>query len=359
MAEIVIRDARPDDYDRLIDFIRRILVETGAQKADIFGFDLWRWQCLTPGFETLVVVAEDGGQIVGCFHLVSKPMTVSGSPGRAALLQELAVLPDYRRRGVFMQMAEYARARVAELGWDVTYSMPNLRSYPGFVKHQGYRLLAWVPIRVRPLQVGRFLSDRLPLKRLWLLSGRLVSGLYDFIFPLRSPVAGEEIAPIDRFTSEVDPMAHSVVGQTGIGLVRDARFLNWRFLDKPTSEYRAWGLRRAGQLLAYVVTRQARLFNTDCLLLMDWGYLPGEEQALLALIAHRLRAGREDKAALAVTMGFHPFFRRMGRLGFVAAPERLNPHPIPLIAQRHTDRISDEVYNLSRWLITLADWDVL
>lgn len=359
MAEIVVREAGPEDYDRLHALIARTLQETGAQKADVFDAELWRWQCLTPGFETLVVVAEEEENLAGCFHLVSKDMSVFGQPGKVALLQELAVLPEYRRRGVFMQMSEFARDQMAALGWDVTYSMPNLRSYPGFIKHQGYRHLAWVPVRLRPLDAGGLLASRLSFASLWRALGKVMSGLYDAVFRLRPLGPDDEVGPIARFSSEVDSLARQFLDPVGIGLTRNARFLNWRFLDKPGGEFSAWGLRREGRLLAYLVTRRAYLFGADCVLLMDFGCLTGEEAALLALISARLAAEREDGATLAVTAGRHPLLGRLGRLGFVRVPRRLNPHPMPLIAQRHTNRFGDEVYEADKWFISLADWDVL
>lgn len=361
----MVRTAQPEDYEALFALVARILNETGAQKAPIFSPDLWRWQCLTPGFETLVVVAQAGAQLVGSYHLVSRDMLYFGQPRKMVLLQDLGVLPDYRRHGVFMQMSDFAVQQAAARGWDITYSFPNHRSYPGFIHKQHYRHVEVVPVFVRPLNPGAMLAERLPVADLWRGLGRAVMLPYDVFFG-PSEVAAQ---PIKRFTADVDDLSRRFVMRAGMGCFRTAGFLNWRFLDKPTlppsantesrSEYTAWAAYDAGTLHAYLVTRRARMFGNDCVLLMDFGCADGADQRLRGLIAARLAAERAAGASMAVTMGLHPFFRSLGKLGFVTVPTRANPRPLNFIVRGHTERVRDDMNQAAYWFTTLADWDVL
>ncbi len=355
MAEATIRALKPEDRERLFDLVRSTLSETGALKAAIFSPALWEWQCLSPGFEALVVVAEDGQELVGCYHLVSRDMKFFGQQHKMALLQELGVLPAYRRQGLFMKMSEFAVERAAAQGWSLTYSFPNHRSFPGFIKKQGYRHLGNASVWVRPLNPARMLEARLPLKTVGRAVARVGMAMFDAVFSMKEGVAQE----IGEFSSEVNAISSNFLTGEKIGCVRDARFLNWRFLQKPTHEYTAWGLRREGNLTAYLVTRRASMFGADCMLLMDFGCLTGCEADLLRLIGGRVAAGRSEGAVLAVAMGLHPFFRRLGRLGFIRVPEQVNPRPVRFIVRRHGDRVDDRVYRFSNWFTTLADWDVL
>jgi predicted N-acetyltransferase YhbS len=355
MPEITIRGAEPADYEALFTFIQRILDETGAQKAPIFSPELWRWQCQTPGFDTLAVVAKDGAEVVGSYHLVSRDMWYFDQPRTMVLLQDLGVHPDYRRHGVFVQMSDYAVSEAAARGWDVTYSFPNHRSYPGFIKKQSYRHVDTVPVYVRPLDVGQILAERLPLRALWRMLGGTVMLPYDGMFRWRAA----EAIPIERFSGDVDALSRQFVKRAGMGCKRDAAFLNWRFLDKPTHEYHAWGRSQQNRLRAYLVTRRAHMFGANCLLLMDFGCADGADDDLRGLIAARLMAERREGMALAVTMGLHPFFGQLRRLGFIRVPNRLNPRPLNFIVRGHTHRVSDDIYDAKKWFTTLADWDVL
>jgi GNAT superfamily N-acetyltransferase len=348
---IIIRKAEPGDEPQVVALLQQIFSETGAQKSAYFDGAFWRWQTFTPGFEALVAAALDGERIVGCFHLVSRAMYFYGQRRRMVSLQDLAVLPEYRRHRLFLRLAQYAIGQCETLNWDITYSLPNHRSYPGFIKHLAYTHVDTVPLYLRPLQPGNALADRFPLDRLWQVVGR--AGMWPYNRVFRHTPSPGHIEPIPRFTSEIDPLSYRFVGQAGIGCVRDAAFLNWRFTDHPAVSYESWGLRWEGDLAAYVVTRQARLFGMQALLLMD---MAGEPAPLITLIEERLRSTRD--CAVAVTMGLHPFIKTLRRSGFVTVPNRLNPRLLNLIVRRHTQQVTDAVLDRKNWCLTLADWDV-
>ena len=358
MADIVVRLMVPADQERLLAKVRNILSETGANKAPIFSKELWEWQCYSPEFETFVTIAEDGPDIVGWYHLVSRAMRVDGQPRVMVLLQDLGVLPEYRRHGLFNRIAQVSMDECTHRVWDITYSFPNHRSFPGLIKYQGYSHVGNAPLRVRPLAPGEMLAARLPVKGLWRLIGRAGMAIYDLLFPLRTPheVRVEEVT---HFSEEVDAVSNEFLGRVRVGCMRSAAFLNWRYLAKPTHEYRAWGARRADALTAFLITRRASMFGTDCMVIMDLGCRDGAENDLLALIAARLGAERQAGAILAVTMGTHPFFSQLGRLGYVRIPDRINPRPLRFVARAHTDRVGDEITVMSNWLTTPGDWDVL
>lgn len=358
MAEIVVRLMVPSDQERLFTQIRNTLAETGAHKAVIFNQELWEWQCLSPEFEAFVTVAVDGDTVIGWYHLVSREMRNGGKPGVMVLLQDLGVLPNYRRHGLFTRIAEFSMEECTRRGWDITYSFPNHRSFPGLIKQQGYTYPGNAPLRVRPLEPDRMLEDRLPFKGLQRLIGRAGMAVYNGLFPLWTPPE-LEIEEVKHFDETVNAVSSDFLSKVRMGCVRSAAFLNWRFLAKPTHEYRAWGSRREGQLTSYLITRRESMFGTDCLVLMDLGCLDGREADLLALIAARTLAERGEGAVLAVTMGTHPFFSRLGRLGYIRIPDRINPRPLRFVAHAHTDRVGAEINVMANWFTTPADWDVL
>lgn len=359
MNDISVRHVRPDDYAPLVKLVKRILSESGAQKAPYFNEEFWRWQCLTPGFESVVTVAEHRGELVGSFHLVSREMYLKGKKARMVLLHDLGVLEEYRRSGLFLRLAQCAVDHVTNHGWELTYSLPNKHSYPGFIKHLGYRHVTVAPVYVRPLQPGVLLAERLPFSGLWKVLGRTGTGAYDLLFPLSKPVPGLTIAPVERFTKELAALSMQFVAGAGLGCIRDEKFLNWRFVDHPGVDYARWAIGRQDRPLAYLITRRARLFGTEVLLLMDMACADGADNALLVLISERLRAARRDGLAMAVLMGLHPFFRRLQRPGFFTIPRRFTPRPMNFIVRSHVGGLGEEIYDPFHWCITFADLDIL
>jgi Acetyltransferase (GNAT) domain len=336
-----------------------ILAETGGQKGPSFGPALWEWQYVRGEHPALIVVAEgDGGKLCGYYHVPLVNLQIHGQPVLGAMVQDVATLAAYRGQGVFRDMGACALAAMKTRGVGMIYTFPNHRSLPSFVRNHDYTVIARVPVRVRPLDVGAVL--RAKVGPLGTLLGAPATWLHRAL-ALRAglPRGGEAVAPLNPPGPDIDAIAHAFAAQVPAALSRTARYLRWRFLEKPTREYGLWGLTRSGSLRAYVALRQAPLFGTTCAMVMDLGCAPGEEDALLRLLNARLDAERAAGAALAVMMGIHPFLPRLSGAGFVRVPERFNPRPFNLLGKILDLRLPVDVLSDVGWMITLADWDVM
>jgi len=356
-----VREAGPADYEALRGCIDEVYRETGAHKTQVFDRALWEWQYLENELPSLIAVAEAEGGLCGYFHALRFRMRFRGQPAMGALLTDLGTLSAYRRQGVFRAMCGFLLERLRAEGVDLIYLFPNARgrSLPGFVRNHRFTVVAGIPVYVAPLDLGALLALHLRLGT----PGRWLGWLLQPVvraLRLRTPALepAEEIVLLDRLDARFEPLVRDFARGRAVGLERNIRYLRWRFLEKPRGDYRVWALARRGQLSAYVVTRPAALFDTRCTVFMDLGCAAGEDAALRRLIRTRLEADRRDGAVLGVTMGLHPHFGELGKVGFVRVPERFNPRPLNLIAQELTET-GPELFDPSAWHITPADWDVL
>ena len=355
-----VREAGPADYEAVRRCIDEVYRETAAQKAQVFDRALWEWQYLRNELPALIVVAERDGGLCGYLHALRFRMRFRGQLALGALLTDLGTLSAYRRQGVFRAMADFLLERLRAEGVDVLYLFPNARkkSLPGFVRNHGFTVVARVPVYVAPLDLGALLASHLRLGAAGQWLGQLLNPLVRAL-TLRTPALdrAEEVVRLDQIDVRLEPLVRDCASGQGVSLERNLRYLRWRFLDKPTGDYTVWALARGGRLCAYVVTRQARLFDTRCTVLMDFGCLAGEDAALRRLVRTRLEADQRDGAALGVTMGLHPQLGELSKVGFVRVPEPLNPRPLNLITREFTQS-RPELFDPSAWHITLADWDV-
>ena len=336
-----------------------ILAETGGQKGPSFGPALWEWQYVRGERAALIVVAEgEGGKLCGYYHVPLVNLQIHGRAVLGAMVQDVATLAAYRGQGVFRDMGACALASMHARGVGMIYTFPNHRSLPSFVRNHDYTVIARVPVRIRPLDVGAVLRSR--LGALGTLLGAPATWLHRALAVRAGlPRGGEVVVPLDPPGPEIDAVARAFAAQVPAALDRTARYLRWRFFDKPTREYHLWGLTRAGRLRAYVATRQAPLFGSTCAMVMDLGCDPGEEDALLRLLDARLDAERTAGAALAVMMGIHPFLPQLASAGFVRVPERFTPRPFNLLGKIIDPSLPADVLDAAGWMITLADWDVM
>jgi hypothetical protein len=348
------REATPADYEQILAINREILVETAGQKMAGFGRALWEWQYLQPEEKSLVSVADDHGTIAGYMHGLRFPYRYRGRRIVASMTQDAATVPAYRRQGVVRATHGFAREEFARTGMPFTVGFPNHRMFPDYA-HAQYTTVAFVPVYVRPLDFRR-LAGRFRLGPLGAVAGPLYRALLARRMPL---AAGEEVVHLERFDATIEPVTRDFADMVTVCIDRTARFLNWRFFEKPTREYAVWALRRAGELRAYIVTKRSEMYGQPAVIVMDLGCRAGEEGALLRLIAARLPDEQREGAVAAVTTGLHPVFSRLRRLGFLRVPDRWNPRPIRFVAKLLRDGFDPAVLEPGSWFVTLADWDVL
>ena len=355
-----VREAEPADYPGLRACMTTVFQETASQKSGVFDHRLWEWQYLRTEYPSLIVIAESEGRVVGYYHALTLAMSRQGRVVSGGLIQDVGTLAEYRGQGVFREVGGYALERFAQRGIDFAYGFPNERSRPSFERNHKYAVVTSVPIYVTPLDPVQVVGARIGFPALGRALGRVVMPITRYwrerqarLLPSESVESTASVSP------EMAAICQRISSERGIHLVRSARFLTWRFLEKPDGGYRCWVLRRGGELTAFVVTRVVPLFDLPSVVFLEFGCSPGQESALQRLVALRLAAEQREGALLGITMGLHPFFGRLARLGFLRVPERFNPRPFNLIAKNPAGTEGSDLTDPSQWLLTLSDWDVL
>jgi GNAT superfamily N-acetyltransferase len=142
-----------------------------------------------------VLLAEEDGRTVGTAAIAFVSMSIGGERLEVGMPLRVATDPDYRGRGIFGELQAANEERVQALGVRLLLTVPNAASTPVFLGK-----LAWSP---------------LPSLRVWsrwrLWSGKPRSRSAERF----TDVPGAEPGGADR-------------------VLRDAAWLNWRFVDSPT-----------------------------------------------------------------------------------------------------------------------------
>ena len=360
MRNWTVREAGAAEHDRVRLLAHEVMRESSGPKVAELSETLWRWQYFEAPDGALVVYAEDAGIVCGYYHTVICRMIFRGRPCLAGMVQDVGTASSHRRLGIFRAMGAFAIARMRERGVEFIYTFPNDKSLPSFVRDHQFSVLTRVPVYVAPLDAGILLESRLPLGWPVRLVGRLAGGVYRSVLARAGrELSSDQVVPLNDVMA-LEPLSADFATPTKkVSLCRDVRYLNWRFLHKPGRQYSLWGLKQQGRLLAYLVTRRAKVFSTSCLILMDMGCVPGCEDAMSRLIAGRMEDERAAGIPLAVTMGLDDRLGAFGRLGFVRVPEPFNPRPFNLLIKDLVESERPELVAAKSWQISLADWDVL
>ncbi len=329
----ILRRALPGDGDVVRGLINRVF---GANDPAFVPYDrawaAWKYDANPAGSHGLLA-ENPAGEVVGFYGGVPIRMRADGLD--VVFGQNCDSCTDASERrglknpGTFVRTAQAYASTFARRGGDaVMYGMATKAHY-----RLGVRYLDYWMLRTQPMLVLRDPS-RLPD---WDRSVHAV--------------------PVDRFDARADRFAASLESSYPCVGVRDASFLNWRFLDRPGEHY-VTAFAKTGDRDDYrghMVFAEARFGDQPTALVVDWFVNPGDfgaARSLLRFAAERAaQAGREELVFLCPPTSF--WFGRFQDFGFAAEPS-----PYVMIARPYDPRLSS-AYLRAHWYYTLADFDIV
>ena len=324
----------PGERAELFELMHRV----GRSHIDDAEFDWWFER--NPSRKRLISVARADGAIIGMAAMSFFRMVLDGREQMVAVPVHVATDAAYRRRGVFSALELRNEEAAAEAGAPVTITFPNAASHRVFVGDLGWRDLPRRRLWARPLRAGAVL--------------RYVAGRPGEGGGLRAHESepqqrrGLMIAPLARFGTETDELWQRVTSSSGNQIVRDATFLNWRYVDSPR-DYRRFAAYSGDELVGFVVMGHTVKHGVSSGFVADLVAAERNGRARVALLQRcvsELRDGTDALIALPGSADRRPFLRAgllptHKEIRFVAKPLR-DP---AVLNRRHL------------WHFTLGDFD--
>jgi hypothetical protein len=162
------------------------------------------------------------------------------------------------------------------------------------------------------------------------------------------PDVPADVEELERFDEQARWLFDRCAGDFGASAIRDAAFLDWRFVDRPGRTYRRLAVRDPeGVLRGYAVLDLER----EDARLVDWLVPPEEPEVGEALVFGSLATARAaGRPSLATRLPpWSPWFERLQRWGF-----RAHRDEDFLLARGFTRRF-DDLWLREQWWTTLAD----
>lgn len=346
----------PDLADKVLTLHRSIWPDTEI------GDDAYhRWQYQDnpagPALSALAMQRQQGA-VIGQFGALPVRMWIDGAERLAALALNVATNPAERGRGVFTALGLAADEYMTQAGATLAWALPNENSFPGFVGHLGYSRAGDVPLLARPVNVRRLVQRRVRLPGLDRAAALLARPFAAPLPPAARPVDGVAVRVVGRFDEPFDALWARVRGRQRVMVVRDARYLDWRFRSIPLREYHSFLATVDGEPAGYIVLRIAKIVDMDAGLVVDFVTVPANDgkRAGRALLSEALAwfAGRDLDLLGSLMLPHAPEYRLLRQAGFYALPRALLPQPFRVVA-----RDGDTFRDLRNWFLTMGDYDVV
>ena len=350
----------PEQQSQLLKEIRNILTEVGAHSVDIYDKTYWDWQYKhLPTGKSYVYAAWDADKIIGYYHVPVYKCIIAGEQKLIGNIQDVAVNPNYRGIGLFRQLAEFANKDLNESDVDLIYTFPNDKSIRTFLKYNKFSTVSAVPTYLRPVNAGGILSSKINLLGLEKVAGWFVDRFVNLLAS-KPKLSNAQIETITEITDEVEAVFGEYSSQFKNHLIRDKAWLDWRYLKSVRGKHQLLGLREAGTLTAILVFKEDEMLDNPALLIMDFAFLKGNENALLHLV-NQVRKNPEltkTEFNLLFVSGIAPALSTFSKIGFYQIPKKVNPRVLNLLARTSSSLEEAPLLKEKNWLLTLGDWDV-
>jgi GNAT superfamily N-acetyltransferase len=310
----------------------------------------WQWQYqrnpYNPQGSPVIWIAREGPTIVGQYATMPVRLWVRGHELDASWGMDVMVAPERQRQGIGeVLFRTWDRHTGASLGLGLSDSSQRL-----------FQKLRWpelgpIPCLLKPLTRRAFKRANWP---------ESVNGLVSAVtLPLVKVVARTrplraEVEMIRRFPPEFSELWERLAPKFDLAVRRDARYLNWKFIETPHVRYSVAALKREGRLDGYAVYRHLQEPRGRVTSLVDFLVDPDDEagmKTLLRWVDREARAEDSDKVRTFVLhAGYRRLLRRSGYFPVKSAMEftvKVNGVSVPPDFYRHTDR----------WHVTLGDSD--
>jgi GNAT superfamily N-acetyltransferase len=338
--------------------------------SDVAELRFFRWQYeQNPAGRALIWVARDreSGEVVGQFWVLPTRVQALDQICIGSLIVNLVVHPSYRRQGMASTLGKSVLADCPRRGIDFTYAMPSPASYHMDTAVFKNKEIGQIPLLIRPLDWGALAAHwfgQTWLEHLARAGQQVLTGISKSGLTRDHTSHSLRIDKVARFDDAFDAFWARVGQKYPVALVRDAAWLNWRYKDVPTRDYRALAAYDGQRLVGYAVTRSSTFQGVRTGLIVDLLVEPTQqgEQAAQALVAEATSSFIQEGLHLAgcLMLPTSQEFRALRRQGYWVCPKRLEPQPFPLTTRIYSDKVPRSLLqDLRCWHFTMGDYDVV
>ncbi len=252
--------------------------------------DFYYWKYFqNPVGNAIVGIATAETSIVSVVAATPKRVLLSGKVVLAYELGDFLTEGGYRKQGLFSKLIELVCREAATRGAPLIYVRPNDISFPILADKLSF-------FEAQRMDARRFVIPSYALSRKTGIPASLfrLAGIDAFFRNRCIPRSSRgviSVVSVARFGEETDQLWARASAGYDFALVRDSRYLNWRFSDCPTP-YKIWLAMRNGQTVGFLVASANRASPEAAIL--ELFSASNDVEAVRALLAEGMGALLRD-----------------------------------------------------------------
>lgn len=349
----ILRDGSDKDIEQILK-LRHLVF--GKVEEDKLTPAFWEWEFLnSPDGRGLIYLAEYQKEIVGHFADLPRRFLIHGELSLGTLSLDLMVHPDYRRKGMFLQLGRYAAQRVQEMGGQFMTAYPIRRETIRGLKKVGWVEVERLPVLVYPLRFRGILQRYLPFFPISFLMGGLARVIYNIFWrkrkkgPWGKGLEVQEVMDMDHLFESFFEKTKAFFKHLG---VRDRIYMTWRYFQHPTRTYKMYRALQKGEMRGFIILRKVNLLGFNSAVIVDMIAL--DENTLVSLVDRGIAFSQRERVDL---LGFmvpesHPYYTLLKRQGFLRSPKTFR-------FMIYSHQRDSKLLAPKQWYVTWGDTDVI
>jgi len=325
----------------------------------------WQWEYLkNPVHSISIKLAWNNGNLIGQYSANPLVVWANGQEVMAALSLDTMTDPDYSGMGVFSETAKSLYNDLVEKKFAFIYGFPNSKSISVFLKYLGWQIISPPPILVCPLDMGPFIRKKTKSDFLGNLVSKVSKPLLQICHnkSLRDNNNHIEIRREKQFGLWADDLWLRCRNQHKIWIVRNYKYLSWRYDMRPESQYNIFSAWANNEIAGFVITTSQRRDEGNVCFILDIlvdSELSGVIEKLLVTVKKQ-SIDNNDTLISSMVMPASIYRKYFHKFCFVSLPHKFFPQELNFGGRTLDNQISNEVFfNSASWYISWGDTDLL
>lgn len=253
----------------------------------------WHWMYKeNPAGDGLIWLAEANGQIVAHHALIPVRYKVGekivlGSWGMDAMTHK-----DFRRQGIFETISNELLANAARIGIDIETGFPNKFSFPGLTNKLGWRKVTSTSVALIPFSWENTLRMKVNNKLISKITASGASIIYKAYYRNHRASWSHNLITtnITHFDDRFDKLWLKVASQFPIMVVRDKKYLNWRY-KIPGTQYVTLTAEKDSEIQGYLILKNDIFKDTKVSTIFDM--ISESEEVMSFLVSEAVRVSKQ------------------------------------------------------------------
>lgn len=322
MSNFRMRKFKEDDGEQILSLLNLV----SGKKRDLTW---WEWFYLrNPIGQPVIWVAEDGGKIIGHRAFVPFEVKVGDRFVLAGQAVDTVTHPDYRKRKIFTSLTQKGLEEAKVLNYSFIFNFPNENSLPGYLK-LGWKKIGQMPMLIKMLKWNLFLRKK--------------------------KLPEYSIKEISFFDDNFDDLTRQNSNQQMFLVSKRREYLNWRYIDNPSSKCGSFSLWKGHQLVGYIILNCRTKNGKKMGSILEFFVLPEHLSGAMNLIDLAIEHFRRMRMDLIV------IWPNSFSKGIIKALKSFGFHYWPLSKSRFVLKDihlrEPAIFNIENWYISLGDLD--